>query len=274
MSTKRILLSLVLAFLLSGTCCWVMARKLSSSAGSKGVPDVAYVVAAQPISPGEAIKPESIQLLSWPGNRPIDGGNTRIADVAGREALFPLAKGEPILERHLSAPGSGMGLASKIPDGMRAVTLRSDEVVGVAGFLIPGSHLDVLVTYHTASTPDPLTATVLQNVVAIAAGHEIQPDPAGKPSDVTIVTLLLTPDDVQRAVLASGQGQIHFVLRNGADQTISGSAPVVLSQLAGRPRLSTHPTRGVVKLAVAEPSIGHEIETVLAGEPQRSGVSR
>src|SRR6185503_15019129 len=110
-----------------------------------------------------------LMIVSWPGNRPIEGAQSNLSNLVGREALFPIAKGEPLIDRDLSTPGSGPGLASKIPDGMRAVTLRSDEVVGVAGFIIPGSHVDVLVTYHTATDPEPTTATVLQNVVALAA---------------------------------------------------------------------------------------------------------
>jgi pilus assembly protein CpaB len=155
--------------------------------------------------------------------------------VLGREVLFPLDKGQPILDKYLSAPGSGMGLAGKIPDGMRAIALRSDEVVGVAGFLLPGSRLDVLVTYRTEGSPEPRTSTVLQNAEVLATGHQVQPDPEGKPATVTVVTLLLTPGEAERAVLASTQGSIHFVLRNGSDTQRTQTSPVVLSQLSGNP---------------------------------------
>src|SRR5205085_5956030 len=203
MNGRRILIALTLAFGVSALSCWVVARKLAVSAAPGKSPELGYVVPARPIQPGEVLKPEDLMVVSWPGNHPIEGAQSNLPGVVGREALFPIGKGEPLIDRQLSAPGSGPGLASKIPDGMRAVTLRSDEVVGVAGFIIPGSHLDVLVTYHMAQSPEPITATVLQNLVAIAAGHEVQPDPTGKPSDVTRVTLLLTLQDAQRAVLAS-----------------------------------------------------------------------
>jgi pilus assembly protein CpaB len=152
--------------------------------------------------------------------------------VLGREVLFPLDKGQPILDRYLSAPGSGTGLAGKIPDGMRAIALRSDEVVGVAGFLLPGSRLDVLVTYRTDGSSEPRTSTVLQNAEVLAAGHQVQPDPEGKPASVTVVTLLLKPEDAERAVLASTQGSIHFVLRNGSDTERTQTSPVLMSQLS------------------------------------------
>lgn len=274
MNPKRVLLALTVAFVVSGVSCWLVSRRIAVAAAPAKVPDLMYVTAAREVPPGTVLKPEDVQLSSWPGGHPLEGAETRTATVLGREALFPLAKGEPLLERHLSVPGSGTGLASKIPDGMRAVTLRSDEVVAVAGFLIPGSHLDVLVTYRTAESPEPLTATVLQNVVALAAGHEVQPDPAGKPSDVTVVTLLLTPEDVQRAVLASGQGQIHFVLRNGDDHTIGGSTPVTLSQLSGPPLHTAASAPRPAKTPAPPAPPGHEVELVLGGQAPGTGASR
>lgn len=271
MNGKRILIALALAFGVSSLSCWVVARKLVVSAAPARVPDLSFVAAARSVQPGEVLKAEDLSVVSWPGNRPVEGALTRVQDALSRQALFPIAKGEPLIDRDLSAPGSGPGLASEIPDGMRAVTLRSDEVVGVAGFIIPGSHVDVLVTYHMATNPEPITATVLQNVIALAAGHEVQPDPAGKASDVTRVTLLLSLEDAQKAVLASSQGQIHFVLRNGADHTTDGITPVQLSQLSGKAAPTFHPAP---KLAAAAPQpLHHAIEVVLAGS-QNAGTSR
>jgi pilus assembly protein CpaB len=147
---------------------------------------------------------------------------------------------------------------------MRAVALRSDEVVGVAGFLVPGSHLDVLVTYRLDGSSDPLTVTVLQDAVVLAAGHQVEPDPQGKISDVTVMTLLLTPEEAQRAVLASTQGAIHFVLRNGRDTGRTGEPPTLLSQLAGRPAIPVRSARTAAPATMAAP-MHHEIETILGG---------
>jgi pilus assembly protein CpaB len=194
---------------------------------------LSYVAPSHALEAGEVLKADNTELVAWPGSNPIDGAHAGVAEVLGREVLYPLSKGQPILDRDLSAAGSGTGLASKIPDGMRAVALRSDEVVGVAGFLVPGSHLDVLVTLRTDRSPEPLTATVLQDVVVIAAGQQIEPDPVGKPSAATVVTLLLTPEEAERAVLASTQGAIHFVLRNGGDTGRTQDAPILLSDLSG-----------------------------------------
>jgi pilus assembly protein CpaB len=234
MNSKRILISLTLALVVSVLCTWLVSRKLTVPPPTvQKQPDARYATPSRALHAGEILKSNDIELVAWPGSDPLDGAFSQPAEVIGREVLFPLAKGQPILDRELSAAGSGTGLASKIPDGMRAIALRSDEVVGVAGFLVPGSHLDVLVTYHSDLTPEPVTATVLQNAVVLAAGNQLEPDPSGKTADVTVVTLLLTPVQAERAVLASTQGAIHFVLRNGADSSRSGNTPMLLSQLAG-----------------------------------------
>jgi pilus assembly protein CpaB len=116
---------------------------------------------------------------------------------------------------------------------MRAISLKSDEIVGVSGFLFPGSHVDVLVTYRNPNSPDPVTATVLQNVEVLAAGSKIAADPDGKPAKVDEVTLLLSPVDAGKAVLASSQGTIHFVLRNGSDSAQEQDTTVGMAMLGG-----------------------------------------
>jgi len=265
MKTKRILIALVLALFVSAACTWLVAKKLTAPPIVQKQPDVKYAAPARALEAGEVLKAEDIELVAWPGSDPIKGAFSQSAEAVGREVLFPLAKGQPILESDLSAAGSGIGLASKIPDGMRAVALHSDEVVGVGGFLVPGSHLDVLVTYHSDISPDPITATVLQNAAVLAAGHQLEPDPTGKTSDVTVVTLLLTPEQAERAVLASTQGAIHFVLRNGSDTSRSADTPILLSQLSGQaPAAARSDARPVAVATPAAPK-PQGIETVLGG---------
>lgn len=223
-----------------------------------------YVAAARNLDAGETLKREDVTLVDWPKSMPLTGAFNKIDDVVGRAVLYPLGAGEPVLDRHLAAPGSGLGLTGKIPSGMRAIALRSDEVVGVAGFLMPGTHVDVLVTYHDTTHPDPLTATVLQDAEVLAAGHQVQPDPTGKPASVDVVTLLLAPEDAEKAVLASAQGSIHFVLRNGGDHEQADAKPVALGQLASvpsaKPAVASLP---VVKKPKAPESKPWVVETLL-----------
>jgi pilus assembly protein CpaB len=182
-------------------------------------------------------------MIDWPATMPLQGAYTNTQALVGRVVLYPLAAGEPILERQLSTPGSGNGITVKIPDGMRAIALKTDEVVGVAGFLLPGTHVDVLVTLHQANVPDPITTTVLQNAQVLATGQKTEPDPDGKPATATVVTILVSPEDAQRVDLAATQGVVHFVLRNGADKEEVKASPVLLSQLSGIPTTSTAPEK-------------------------------
>jgi pilus assembly protein CpaB len=274
MNPKRITIALTIALLVSGLCTWLVARKVSSQATGMKQPERQYAAPSRALEAGETLKASSLTLVAWPASNALDGAFARTADIVGREVLFPLGKGQPILERDLSASGSGAGLAGKIPDGMRAIALRTDEVVGVAGFLVPGSHLDVLVTYRSDRSPEPVTATVLQNAVVIAAGSKIEPDPEGKPAAATVVTLLLTPEQSERAVLASTQGTIHFVLRNGTDTSRTHESPLQLSELAGEmPSPDRKSERPISRPSAPAAPKRTEIETVLGGSSSE-GVSK
>src|SRR5947207_4122099 len=114
---------------------------------------------------------------------------------------------------------------------MRAVAVRSNEIVGVAGFLYPGSKVDLLMTFTPPGGNMPITDTVLQNVEVLTAGQTIEPDPQGKPQQVSVVTLLLSPENSQKLQLASGQGNIQFVLRSGVDQKNAEVRPTRLDEL-------------------------------------------
>jgi pilus assembly protein CpaB len=264
MNPRRILVALALALLVSGACTWLVSRRLSAPAVPQSHPNRQYAAPSHPLESGAVLKADDIELAQWAGSDPVGGAFDKAADLVGREVLFPLSKGQPILDRDLSAAGSGTGLAGKIPDGMRAVALRSDEVVGVAGFLVPGSHLDVLVTYRSDRTPEPVTATVVQNATVIAAGQQIEPDPSGKPTAATVVTLLLTPEESERAVLASTQGAIHFILRNGGDASRTHDAPMLLSQLSGDAPAARQAEVRTAPATASAPKT-HEIETFLGG---------
>lgn len=232
MNPKRLITALAIALAISGLFTYWLSRKFSKPRGQV-VERHQLIAAALNLDAGEMLKPASLTLIDWPESSPLSGAFAKPEDLAGRVVLYPLAAGQPILERQLSAPGSGLGLTIKIPDGMRAISLRSDDIVGVAGFLLPGTHVDVLVTYHVGQNNDPVTATILQDVQILAAGQKFQPDPEGKASSVNVVTLLVKPTDAERVVLASSQGMVHFVLRNGLDREQLKGGSVQLSQLDG-----------------------------------------
>ncbi len=176
------------------------------------------MAAATDLAVGTTLSAKDVTLLDWYSDALASGAFTKTEAAVGHPLLYPLGAKEPILQRDLGVEGAGIGLAGRIPEGMRATAVRSNEITGVAGFLYPGSRVDLLVTFTPPGGNMPVTQTVLQNVEVLTAGQTIEPDPQGKPQQVNVVTLLLNPEDSQKAQLASGQGNIQFVLRSGVDQ--------------------------------------------------------
>ena len=263
---RRITLALVVALVIAGTVLFVTYRKITSSNRPVVQPPIQYVAATHPVDPGQVLRKDDLTLINWPRTNPLTNSFVRVQDVVGRAAIYPLAAGQPITDQQLAPPGTGFGLAGEIPSGMRAIALHSDEVVGVAGFLMPGTHVDMLVTYHEASEAQPVTATVLQNVEVLAVGHEIQPDPSGKPANVDVVTLLLSPQDAEKAVLAAAQGNIHFVLRNGQDTASSPTPTVDVGELSGAPPVVRHDTGIVRTHRLPPPPKPWVVETLLGNK--------
>jgi pilus assembly protein CpaB len=274
MKAKRLLTSLLIALAVSGLFTFWLSRRVAKGTRATVPQKQRYVAASEALDAGELLKPASLQMVDWPVSSPLSGGFTRIDDVAGRIVLYPLPKGEPILERQLAAAGSGAGLTANILPGMRAISVRSDEVVGVAGFLLPGAHVDVLMTFHSAFAPEPKTLTVLQDVVVLAVGQQTHPQPDGKPISVSVVTLLLKPEDAEKVVLATSLGVIYFVLRNGADNEQALSPPVGLNQLAGDLSTPAPPDQGAVlptnKLLHPRPK-QYQVETILGDKQVVTG---
>ncbi len=260
---RRLMLALVAALVISGLFTFWLSRRVAHASRVPVQPPNQYVASARSLDPGEVIRREDLAMIDWPKSHPLDGSFVKVDDVVGRAVLYPLSSGQPILDRQLAAPGAGIGLTGRIPTGMRAIALRSDEVVGVAGFLMPGTHVDVLVTYNDQNRPEPVTATVLQDTEVLAAGHQVQPDPSGKPVSVDVVTLLLSPEDAEKAVLASEKGTIHFVLRNGGDHKQAGASPVDLAELASLPSAKSEPGKPAPRPRIATAPKPWVVETML-----------
>jgi pilus assembly protein CpaB len=231
---RRFLIALFAALIISSTAVFIIYQKMTHNKPVVVEP-FHYVAVTHAVDPGDILKKEDLTTVDWPRSNPLSGSFTSSDAVAGRVVLYPLAVNQPVLDQELASAGNGLGVTGRIPHGMRAIALRSDEVVGVAGFLMPATHVDVLVTYRPQPNIDPITATVLQDTEVLAVGHELQPDPQGKPANVDVVTLLLSPQDAEKAVLASAQGSIHFVLRNGTDNAAAETVPVNLPELASLP---------------------------------------
>jgi pilus assembly protein CpaB len=259
MDNRRIALALVIALAVSAGATFVFYSKIRKQRDAQ--PKVNKIVAAKEVlRAGTQLSAENVVLIDWPQNIALQGAYTKIEDVVGRPLIQPIAANQPVLESSLAQPGSGLGLTVRIPEGMRAVSVSSNAVTGVAGFLYPGSHVDVLVTYRPPDETNPLTQTVLQNVEILSAGQKIEPDPQGKPETVNVVTLLLNPVDAEKLVLATSQGAIQFVLRNGVDTNSTTTPGISVAELmTGKPK----PPKPVVKVAKAvRPANFYVVETI------------
>lgn len=184
----------------------------------------ALVVAAQPLSPGAAIAADSIRTVRVPENAFPKGGFSRPEEVLGRPVISSIGPDEPVVDSRLAARGSGFGVAPMIPTGMRAASVRVNDVAGVAGFVLPGMRVDVLVTGRQAASDDTFTATVLQNVTVLSAGQRVEADGKSQAMSVAVVTLLVDPLEAESLTLAASEGHIQLVLRNSGDQNVAATA--------------------------------------------------
>jgi pilus assembly protein CpaB len=178
------------------------------------------VVASVPLTLGARLDATNLKVIQWPANQQVTGMFTRIEDCVNRAVITPLAANEPVLESKLAPKESGAGLAATIPEGMRAVSVAVNEVVGVAGFVTPGTMVDVLVTGRAlggAAGQGDITRTFLENIKVLAAGQKIEQDREGKPQTVAVITLLVTPDEATQLTMGATDGKIQLALRNTID---------------------------------------------------------
>jgi pilus assembly protein CpaB len=203
-------------------------RQMTRIPGSAPAITGHIVVAAGPLSLGTRLEAANLRLLPWDAKTPVPGMFTQIEDCVNRVITTSLIENEPILEGKLAPTDAMAGLPSTIPEGMRALSVAVNEVVGVAGFVLPGSVVDVLVTGgpESGGGGNSLTRTILQRVRVLAAGQKVEQDEKGTPQTVPVITLLVTPEEANRLTMASTEGRIQLALRNTID-TQQANPPVV-----------------------------------------------
>ena len=258
MKNRRLGLALMVAVIASVAATFFLYSRIKRQYALNAQP-IQIVVASKALEPGTPLSPDNLTLMNWPSNIPLEGSFRKPEELNGRLVMYPIAIQEPIRDQLLAAPGATVGLTAKIPDGMRAAAVITNELNNVSGFLFPGSHVDVLVTFRAENGRDSMTTTALQNIEVLSAGEKLQPDPSGKPQNVKVVTLLLTPDDAERLALASNQGTVQFVLRNASDQAQTQPRPVNVKDLQGT---VAAPGGGVRRAAAPAKSASvYEVET-------------
>ena len=253
---RRLLTILVVAFLIASGCTFLVYRVVGSRASAaKPIVTTAIVAAATDIKIGTVLAAANLTTMEVKG-APPKGAILKPSDAIGRGVLANIYQGEPIMDTRLAPVGSGGGLAATIPQGMRACAVKVDQVVGVAGFVTPGMKVDVLVSGVPPGPQDPtegtITKTVLQNIAVLSAGTDIQKDAEGKPQQVQVVNLLVTPDEAQTLSLASNL-KIQLVLRNPLDSKVETVNRAATGQLFGAPVKAQR--SGVVVRKIAAPKV-------------------
>lgn len=222
MRRRRMWIVLLLALGSGLAAAWLALnylQKQSEDAAPGAVTNVDdVVVAARDLSVGHVLTPEDIKLVRWPGDFLPEGYGSSSDELLGRGLITPVKENEPLLSSKLALKEAGGGLPIVIQAGSRAVSVEVDEVIGVAGFVLPGTRVDVIVTIDQGQYQDnPIARIVLQGVPVLAAGQELQESADGQPQTVTVVTLQVDPEAAEVLILSATKGQIHLALRNTLD---------------------------------------------------------
>lgn len=235
MNRNRLIVGLLIAIVVALFLSTFVYRSYKrASAVRVAVATRHIVVAAGPLPLGTRLDSNNLRLIPWPEGDPLAGMFTRIEDCSGRALITAVAENEAILEPKLAALISGAGLPATIPEGMRALSVAVNEVVAVAGFVQPGTMVDVLVTGSAGGGANQnITRTILENVRVLAAGQKIEQDRDGKPQTVPVITMLVSPEDADKLAMAANQGKIQLALRNTIDTKTVSPPPVLQATLFG-----------------------------------------
>jgi pilus assembly protein CpaB len=237
---SRLLIVVAIAVVCATASSYAVYRALAQRpAAQSGPPVIVTLVAAQPIPAGALVTKDMLRSVSWPADSRVPGSFTDARKVLDRGAIVAIAQNEPITEAKLAAVGSGAGLPPTIPPGMRAMSVRVNEVIGVAGFVVPGTHVDVVVTFEARSQQgEGLARVVVSNVQVLTAGTRYDQEKArqdARPIPTSVVTLLVSPENAERIALAQATGRITLTLRNPLDTAPTETTGIRMAGLMGMP---------------------------------------
>jgi pilus assembly protein CpaB len=201
------------------------------------MPTTPVVVAARAMPIGTLLTRDELRVIAWPASNPVPGGFANLDAVAGRGLVVTVAENEPITELKLAPREAGAGLPPTITQGMRAISIKVNEIIGVAGFVLPGAHVDVIVTVTGQTEGGAIARCVVSDVLVMAAGtrYDLEQSKEGKPIPTTVVTVAVTPEDAERIALAYSAGGIVLALRNPLDKVPTKTPGIRLAALVGPP---------------------------------------
>jgi pilus assembly protein CpaB len=232
---QRLLGILLTAFVIASLAAYAVYRYAGAQLGARFQGQATPIlVAVHDLQLGAVIHAGDVKLGQWIGPLPKNA-LTAVEPVIGRGVITALYQGEPVIESRLAPLGSGGGLAATIRQGMRACAVKVNDVVGVAGFALPGMRVDVLIAGTAPGSPGqgPRVKTLLQNIEVLSAGANYQKDEEGKPVQVQVVNLLVTPEQAEVLSLASNETRIQLVLRNPMDTEVSKAPGAAIGNLFG-----------------------------------------
>lgn len=193
------------------------------------------VVATRSLPPGVRLAASDVRLAAWPTSSPVSGSFSKVDAVVNRALLASVVENEPLVQGKVARLEAGGGLPPSIPPGMRAMSVKVNEVIGVAGFIDPGTRVDLVVTIRKKD--DTTARTAVSNVQVLSAGTRSEQEKAktgnAASSAAAVVTLLVTPQDAERIALAQAEGQIMLVLRNPMDTEATATSGVHAAALFG-----------------------------------------
>ncbi len=215
---------LMIAFsLLAGAAAVLLAAKWLGARASAATQEV--VVAAKDLDLGTALDASMLQVVGWPSASVPEGAVSDPKSLDVRVIRTTVLRGEPILEAKLAPVGTKGGLSAVIPEGKRAITVKVNEVIGVAGFALPGNYVDVMVNTRDDREDKPVSMIVLEHILVLAVAQEASRD-ATRPKVVNAVTLEVTPEQAEKLDLARSVGQLSLALRNQVDKAPTVTAGV------------------------------------------------
>ena len=248
------------------------------------------VLAARPVPLGTRVTQADVKLVGWPSDSPLAGAFSRVEDVVGRGTIATVAENEPLSETKLAPRDAGAGVSPAIPPGMRAIAVRVNEVIGVAGFVVPGARVDVVATVRRAD--DAVSRVFISNVQVLTAGTRYDQE---RPRDVkpipsTVVTLIVSPAQAEKIALAAAEGQLTLTLRNPLDiaepttagahlgRLVEDQPPVIVSATGVLKPVRKSVTATVVPFAPIAPAAPivpiHTVEAIRAGKRSTEAILR
>jgi pilus assembly protein CpaB len=252
MNRTRLLMIGGLALALGAFVAFAVYRTLQVKTAAGNEPNVQVMVAADDVQVGSKLEDKELRLAKFALASVPPGAYLSKTKLLGRGVVQPIARGEFILPSKLAGENAGSGLPALIPPGMRAVSVRVNEVVAVAGFATPGTRVDVLLTGNPTGGANKQTTTVLENVAVLASGKSMERNSAGEAQTAPVITLLVSPDDAQKLTLASSEGRIQLALRNPLDtrdQSLDSTKEMTLYRGAAPPPVPK--ATGVRKIPVS-----------------------